>query len=79
MQSGDPWGGAGAPTNGTGPPKGIDDEFDLLSSRSKSPQTTGDDCDELADLFSGIGSISSSGGGIGGRGGTTNSLASASQ
>ena len=36
--SADPWGPGGAPSNGT-VSKGLDDEFDMLSSRSKSPQT----------------------------------------
>jgi len=38
QQSGDPWGGSAPPSNGTAG-KGLDDEFDMLSSR-KSPQTT---------------------------------------
>lgn len=42
--SSDPWGGSGAApppgaSNGT-VTKGLDDEFDMLSSRSKSPTTT---------------------------------------
>ena len=60
VQPNDPW-GSGAPpgsSNGAAPavPKGLDDEFDMLSSRSKSPQTTvnnsttGGNTDETAGL-----------------------------